>query len=100
MSYKFIRLLAYVITSHHANLSKMSKHWGSFLTHCKYSVSVLRGQPDRQCNIGWQCCRIRRTLTEYSVSVASSQPDTQSNPCCQSWRNLKKYTVGFGTDHP
>ena len=34
----FVILLAYVITSHHANLSKMSKHWGSFLTHCRYSL--------------------------------------------------------------
>ena len=34
MSRDFVRLLAYVITSHHTNLSKMSKHWGSFLSHC------------------------------------------------------------------
>ena len=26
-----------VNTSHHANLSKTSKHWGSCLTHCKYT---------------------------------------------------------------
>jgi len=30
----FSDFFAYVIISHYANLSKMSKHWGSFLTHC------------------------------------------------------------------
>ena len=30
----YFRFLGYVIVSHHANLSKMCKHWGSFLTHC------------------------------------------------------------------
>src|SRR6266850_4125671 len=33
----FSYFFAYVTTSHHANLSKMSKHWGSFLTHCMVS---------------------------------------------------------------
>src|SRR5882762_10755712 len=41
MSCDFIRLIAYVITSHHANLSKLSKHWGSFLTHC-----IISGKAD------------------------------------------------------
>src|SRR6266576_6383511 len=31
----------YVITSHHANLSKMHKHWGSFLTHCKSKSTIV-----------------------------------------------------------
>ena len=33
--YTSFGLLAYVSISHHPNLSKMSKHWGSFLTHCR-----------------------------------------------------------------
>ena len=31
------------------------------------------------CNIVWQWCRIRWTLSQYSVCVATGQPDTQSN---------------------
>src|SRR5258707_10827925 len=43
MSCKLFRLFAYVIVSHHPNLSKTGKHWGSFLTHCilYYPVPVL-----------------------------------------------------------
>ena len=34
MSCNYFRFVGDVIVSHHANLSKMCKHWGSFLTHC------------------------------------------------------------------
>ena len=42
MSCDVVRLLSYLITSHHANLSKMSKHWGSFLTHC--NLDRMKGE--------------------------------------------------------
>jgi hypothetical protein len=43
MSYDYVRFLAYVTTSHHANLSKMCKHWGSFLSHCtSLSTPILQ----------------------------------------------------------
>ena len=38
MSCDYFRFFTYVIISHHANLSKTGKHWGSFLTHC---IAVL-----------------------------------------------------------
>jgi len=34
------RTFAYVIPSHNTNLSKMHKHWGSFLTHCMPTTAV------------------------------------------------------------
>src|SRR6266550_379363 len=37
----YVIFFAYVITSHHANLSKMHKHWGSFLTHCNAGVRTV-----------------------------------------------------------
>jgi len=33
--YNHTRSSAHVSSSYHINLSKMSKHWGSFLSHCK-----------------------------------------------------------------
>ena len=38
----FFRLSGYVVISHHANISKMYKHWGSFFTHCKYILYILK----------------------------------------------------------
>src|ERR1700692_3195664 len=38
--YNHTRSSAYVGSSYHINLSKMSKHWGSFLSHCTSSKSL------------------------------------------------------------
>jgi len=35
----------------------------------EYSVGVLIGQPNSQCNIDWWCCRIRWTLIIVIVVV-------------------------------
>src|SRR5258707_5314637 len=40
MSCNLFRLFAYVIVSHHPNLSKTGKHWGSFLTHCSVHLTA------------------------------------------------------------
>src|SRR5882724_6680166 len=34
MSCDVFKIFTYVVPSHNTNLSKMHKHWGSFLTHC------------------------------------------------------------------
>ena len=41
--YMSIRTLDYVIFSHQANLSKTTKHWDGFVSHCKcfYSVNFI-----------------------------------------------------------
>ena len=43
MSCNYFRFVGDVIVSHHANLSKMCKHWGSFLTHCRWLYRLFLG---------------------------------------------------------
>ena len=41
--HNYLRFPAYVSTSYHIDLSKMDKHWGSFLSHCitSYIISTF-----------------------------------------------------------
>ena len=51
MTCDYFRFIAYVRISHHPNPSKMSKHWGSFLTHCK--VGLWLGKWGGVSSWGW-----------------------------------------------
>ena len=40
------KTLAYVITPHQVHLSKMTKHWDSFVSHCTYEVNETVETPE------------------------------------------------------
>ena len=42
--YMSIRTLDYVIFSHQANLSKTTKHWDGFVSHCMGLMVVVKDQ--------------------------------------------------------
>ena len=63
----YVIFFAYVITSHHANLSKMHKHWGSFLTHCT-SLGVKEDHSINQGN-GPPVFRIQGELAHWSGTL-------------------------------
>ena len=39
--YMSIKTLDYVIFLHQANLSKTTKHWDGFVSHCNYITSIM-----------------------------------------------------------
>ena len=50
--YMSIKTLDYVIFSHQANLSKTTKHWDSFVSHCICkecgSDAIVKGKRERK----------------------------------------------------
>ena len=63
--YMSIKTLDYVIFSHQANLSKTTKHWDGFVSHCRLGsqklgglLFLLAGFPVVCCSLGICLCWI------------------------------------------
>ena len=70
--------------SHHTNLSKMTKHWGSFFTHCKYHHI--------------QECVIEKRIVLHFVPTTEQIADIMTK--CLSYDKFKKFRNLLGITIP